>query len=276
MTDGHLADAKGAKAAQVPRRPRRLMVLCCEVFARECYLRAAHSPLIVDVELLDKALHDTPLDLRARLRERISQVDANQYGAIALVYGLCNHGLAGLSAPEVPLILPRAHDCITLYLGSRQRYDQEFEAEPGTFWYSADYLERSRPRADGQPPTALGATSRLHATYEELAAKYGEDNAKYLLEVMGSWTAHYRRAAFIETDWDARGEGKRQAHEQAAQHDWEFAAVPGDPTLIRRLLDGDWNEDEFVFVPPGMALVPTFDATIVRAGTPEEADAALS
>lgn len=266
-----------ADALLPPQRPRRLMVLCCEVFTRESYLRAAHSPLTVDVELLDKALHDTPLDLRKRLQERIDQVDAQRYGAIALVYGLCNVGLAGLVAREVPLVLPRAHDCITLYLGSRQRYDEEFQSQPGTYWYSADYLERSQHKlTHDQPPTALGASSKLHATYEELVAKYGEDNAQYVLEVMGQWTQHYRRAAFIETGWDIDGEAKRRAAEQAKQHGWEYKEVSGDSTLVRRLLEGDWTGDDFLFVPPGMAIMPTHDEAVVGASTPEEVNAALA
>jgi hypothetical protein len=39
------------------------------------------------------------------------------------VYGLCNLALTSLRARAVPVVVPRAHDCITLYLGSRQRYD---------------------------------------------------------------------------------------------------------------------------------------------------------
>ncbi|MBK8050203.1 MAG: DUF1638 domain-containing protein [Anaerolineales bacterium] len=76
------------------------------------------------------------------------------YDAIILAYGLCGASTAQLIARHTPIVMPRAHDCITLYLGSRDRYQAEFEKHPGTYWYSADYLERQEPGA----MVALGAT----------------------------------------------------------------------------------------------------------------------
>ena len=60
---------------------------------------------------------------------------------------MCGTATVGLTARHAPLVLPRAHDCITLYLGSRQRYNEEFMRHPGTYWYSVDYMERQEPGA---------------------------------------------------------------------------------------------------------------------------------
>jgi len=38
-------------------------------------------------------------------------------------------------------VVPRAHDCITLLLGSKERYAKLFGERPGTYWYSAGWLE---------------------------------------------------------------------------------------------------------------------------------------
>ena len=35
-----------------------------------------------------------------------------------------------LIARHTPIVMPRAHDCITLYLGSRERYQAQFERHP--------------------------------------------------------------------------------------------------------------------------------------------------
>jgi hypothetical protein len=60
--------------------------------------------------------------MSARIQESIDRVDPARHEAVLLGYGLCNNGVVGLHAP-VPLVISRAHDCITLLLGSRERYN---------------------------------------------------------------------------------------------------------------------------------------------------------
>ena len=122
-------------------RPLRLLALTCEVLARSVYLCAARSPNVVDVHLNRRGLHDDPPNLREILQEQIDRSGA-PYDALVLAYGLCGGATAGLRAGAIPLVVPRAHDCITLFLGSRERYQTEFSADPGTYWYVQDYLER--------------------------------------------------------------------------------------------------------------------------------------
>src|SRR5437762_12941192 len=97
----------------------RIKAITCEVFARAVYLNAALSYNIIDVELVDKGLHDVARTLREELQCRVDATPEERYQAIVLVYGLCNRALEGVQARTIPLVLPRAHDCITLYLGSR-------------------------------------------------------------------------------------------------------------------------------------------------------------
>ncbi len=142
----------------------RLLALTCEVLARSVYLCAARSPHVVDVRLNRRGLHDDPPNLRAILQAEIDEVGA-PYDAVALAYGLCGGATAGLRAGRVPLAVPRAHDCITLFLGDRTRYQAEFTANPGTYWYVQDYLERTD---DGSAFGGVGAVSdaSARATYE--------------------------------------------------------------------------------------------------------------
>src|SRR5512140_3197517 len=120
----------------------RYRCLTCEALARPVYWCAATSPHIIDVELIRRGLHDRPADLRSQLQAMIDATPNPKYDAVLLVYGLCGQATAGLRAGVVPLVIPRAHDCITLFLGSRQRYLQQFSDNPGTYWYSQDYIER--------------------------------------------------------------------------------------------------------------------------------------
>ncbi|HET7768496.1 MAG TPA: DUF1638 domain-containing protein [Chloroflexota bacterium] len=275
-----------------PRRgPLRLKVIACEVLARQVYQRAAISPHVLDVELLEKRLHEDAASLRAELQRRIDATPIPPYDAIVLVYGLCNRATEGLVARAAPLAIARAHDCITLYLGSRERYAAQFQDHPGTYYYSAEYLERGKDGrpvgVDTQPAADEGMAfgSRMPAKYEELVRKYGEDNARYLAEVYGSWHQHYDRAAFIrlpcarcpvsETE-DACAHAtpfRERAVSMAARHGWEFAELPGSLGLLHQLLDGEWTpdspeRDDVLVVPPGLAIQATFDERVVTAAPP--------
>jgi len=245
----------------------RIKAIACEVFARAAYLSAAFSPHVVDVELVDKGLHDLSARLREILQQRIDATSAQEYQRIVLVYGLCNRSIDGLQARDVPLVVSRAHDCITLYLGSRARYNKEFGETPGTFYYSDEYLERGGPKgkhADGRI-VGLGSTTPINETYGELVAKYGEDNARYLLETLGAWQKHYQRAAYIDTQLGKSGDYAARAKDDAAQRGWRFETLPGDLNLIHRLLSGQWDSEDFVTVQPGQRIVATFDERIIAA-----------
>jgi Protein of unknown function (DUF1638) len=245
----------------------RIVALTCEVLARAVYLSAARSPNVVDVRLNRRGLHDVPSDLRAILQDEIDAVGA-PYDAVVLAYGLCGGGSAGLRATNVPLVVPRAHDCITLFLGDRERYKTEATAHPGTFWYVQDYLER----ADDGPFAGLGATSdaAARATHAEYVRLYGKDNADYLMEVMGAWRDHYDRAAFVDIGIGDASATLERARTEATARDWTFASMEGSLVLIKRLIDADWDPRDFLTLQPGERLAMSYDDDVVRAVGPDE------
>ncbi|HEY6058009.1 MAG TPA: DUF1638 domain-containing protein [Candidatus Limnocylindrales bacterium] len=240
----------------------RLRVISCEVLARSVYACAATSPHVIDVELLRRGLHDDPPDLRGQLQAAIDRTPPD-YDAIVLAYGLCGGATAGLVARSLPVVLPRAHDCITVFLGNRARYAGEFADHPGTYWYVADYVERT---GDGSAFAGLGAspTEDLVAVREDYVAKYGEDNADYLMEALGAWSSHYDRAAFIDMGLGDPAAAEAAARVQAERRGWAFERLDGSLRLVRRLIDGAWDDDVLV-LQPGERLAMSYDEGIVRA-----------
>jgi hypothetical protein len=239
----------------------KLKCLACDVLARPLYLSAAHSPHIVDIELFRRGLHNTPAILRQTLQDRITAASGQGYDAVVMAYGLCGQATAGLLAQEVPVVVPRAHDCITLFLGSRERYNQEFEAQPGTYWYALDYMERSDDRSTGVAMGA-GAGTDIEAVYQEYVDKYGQENADYLMEVMGAWQQHYKRAAYVDMGVGDGSRVEQQARDDASRRGWLFEKVAGDMVLLRRLLYGDWERD-FLLLQPGEQLAMTYDDDVI-------------
>jgi hypothetical protein len=243
----------------------RLKCITCEALARPVYLSAAYSPHIVDIEMLKKGLHLNPGGLRSRLQAAIDAAADGSYHAVLLAYGLCGKATAGLVATKVPLVIPRAHDCITLFLGSRQRYQDQFENYPGTYWYAQDYIERE----DGSGSSlsmGSGSDTELESTYDEYVRKYGKDNADYLMEAMGAWQKHYQRAVFIDMGIADGGEVESHAQAEAARRGWTFERMTGDLVLIRRLLSGDWDED-FLVLQPGEKIEMAYDERILESSS---------
>jgi len=245
----------------------RLKCIGCDALARTIYLSAAHSPHLVDVRMLKLGLHRQPADLQLRLQREIDASVGQGYDAVVMAYGLCGKSTAGIIARDVPVVVPRAHDCITLFLGSRARYTEQQEKAPGTYWYSIDYIERGS--LDGSL-TALGADGldnawNIEEEYDRYVAKYGKDNADYLMEVMGAWRSHYNRAAFIDMGIGDNAAVEGKARDEASRRGWSFERVAGDRVLIRRLLNGDWNDD-YLVLNPGQHLEMSFDENVICAG----------
>ena len=246
---------------------KRLLAIVCEVFHREACAAAAQSRLRVDFEFLPKSLHDIGEEaMSARLQATIDHAlqtrsADEQPGAIVLLYGLCNNGICGLHAP-VPLVVARAHDCITLLLGSRERYEAHFAAHPGTFYKSPGWIERDSDPNDN--PASVTSRLGLSRNYAELVEQFGEDNAQYLMETMGNWLKHYRQLTLIETGVGPAEEYRKISRAQAQENDWKYEEVPGNTVLINKLLNGDWNDDDFLVVKPGEQIDVSNEEGIIR------------
>jgi hypothetical protein len=163
----------------------RLKLISCQVFCREAEAVIARACNWVDVEFLPKGLHELPCaQMCDRLQAVLDGVDPGRFDAVAFAYGFCSHGLAGLRARTLPLVVPRAHDCITLLLGSHGRYMKEFDENPGTYYRSCGWLENA-VNPDDINALSFARRNNLHASFEELAARYGEEDARYLMGAMG-------------------------------------------------------------------------------------------
>jgi len=248
----------------------RLKLIACEILYREFCWAVSRSPNQVDIEFLPKGLHDMGQErMASHLTETLQRVDEAGYDAVLFGYGLCSNGLVGLTARSVPLVVPRAHDCITLFLGSKERYLDYFESHRGVYFKTSGWLERGQnlEQLGGQ---TIQERTGMGQTYEELAAKYGEDNAKFLYAQLSDMTRNYRQFTYIEMGLEPDGRFERTARQQAEEQGWEFEKVQGDLDLIRRLVDGPWDDADFLVVPPGSRLAVRFDDSIIKAEPADE------
>jgi len=237
----------------------RLKLISCEVLYREMCFAIARSPHQVDVEFLPKGLHDLGSEpMRRRLQECVDHVDERQFEAVLMGYGLCGNGLVGLCARTLPIVVPRAHDCIALLMGSRERYQAYFDANPGVYFRSTGWLERG-----GNLEQVFRDRTGVGHSLEELIKQYGEDNGRYLYEQLTAYKRSYRQITFIETGLEPDSSFEQRARDEAAQKNWKFDKVSGRLSLFEQLVSGDWPEQDFLILKPGWRVAPRYDDRIL-------------
>ncbi len=247
---------------------RRWLFLGCEIFYREACHLACRCPRVVDVEFLRKGLHDLETaDMLATLQQRIDAVDTELYERVLLGYARCNDGLVGLTARDVPLVLPKAHDCITAFFGSREAYRDYFDRYPGTYFLTTGWQERNGDSGDGAIQSVYGmdgvmAKLGLTESYDELVRKHGKDNADYIIESLGGWEKAYSRLCYLEMGVCDETPFLTEARRRAETHGWTFDHRQGNLILLERLFAGDWDED-FLLVEPGETIVARNDEEVV-------------
>jgi len=237
----------------------RLHVIACPSLKPELAMLAAESANEIALRHLEMALHQRSAPaLHEALQTAIDEADGAD--AVVIAYGLCNRGVVGLKARAVPVVIPRAYDCIGLLLGSGRRYRSQLEAQPGTYFQSAGWLEHAQPDAR-QPDFTFGPNSNV--TRERLVERYGEDNADYLLAEFEGFTKHYERLAYIATAVPGAAHWQQEAEALAAKRAWRFERLEGDVGWLRRLVDGIWNADEFLVLRPGERVAQTADERLI-------------
>jgi hypothetical protein len=246
----------------------RFKVIACDVLVRELSLIASQTPHYLDIRYLPQGLHNTPDLLREEVMTAIRETEeggfpydhmatGEGYDAILLLYGLCSNGLAGVRSLGTPLVIPRAHDCITLMLGSKETYRKLFEQHPGTYWFSPGWIER------GWQPSE----EKYRFLMTSYAAHYGEENAEYLMDMEQNWIKEYKQALYIAwPEFDGLAWGREETRRAAEFLHWAYREVPGDKGLLSRILGGVFRDDEVLVVHKDERILPSYDANVLTKG----------
>lgn len=231
-------------------------VITCAVLEDECRHYARSLPNVRHVEILQQGLHNEPPRLRTTLQEAVTRIESSfpDIDAIVLGYGLCSRGVEGVATARCRLVIARAHDCITLLLGSKERYARYVQAHPGTYWYSPGWNRHHIPPG----------RQRYELLRGQYVQKYGQDNADFLMEQEQTWFKTYNRAAYVELGVGVTQADLQFTRECARWLNWTFDHQRGDPQLLIDMLAGRWDEDRFVVLAPGQTIRMTADDRIIE------------
>jgi hypothetical protein len=237
--------------------PPRIYLLACDVLKAELELLTAGATHIVQTHYLPMGLHDQPAILRSELQACLSIAEfMPDVEAVVLMFGLCGNGTAGLVPRRVPLVLPRAHDCITLYLGSRERYAAYHQAHPDAYFYTPGWMDGKR----------TPGPERLESLRMEFSARFDDpDDVEYLLDLERDMWRRRGRAAYIDLGLRDDSQYRQQLAHCTHWLGWQSETLAGDPTLIRDTLAGRWDDARHLIVQPGQVVRPSGDERIVTA-----------
>ena len=208
------------------------VIIACSVMAEE--LAAAAQGRQVEVVYLEQGLHRTP----DRMPDLIqAQIQAAGEKAVALGYGLCSLGLAGVRAGAGGLIAPRAHDCMSLFMGSPALYSQRHEARPGTYYLTTGWV-----KAEKDP---------LSIMQNEYALRLGMETAQW---AMREELKHYSHICFLNTGVGDVDRVRSRTRANAKFFGKQYEEIPGSLEYFHRLLGGPYADSDFIVLSPGQEI----------------------
>jgi hypothetical protein len=220
-------------------------ILACDVFRDEVKALMGLSPTWHSIRWLAMGLHDHPANLRREVQNQITEIESDpKVARIVLIYGMCGGGLVGVAAQRCELILPQAHDCISLLLGSATKHQQVLTENPATYFYSPGWIRGKR----------VPGPDREAYLRELYGPRYPDDPdiVEDLIEADQETFAHHNTAAYVDLTGNA--EARSYCEGCALHQGWDFNELATDDAWLRSLLNGPWNAPHFLTVAPGQKI----------------------
>ncbi|MBT8351644.1 MAG: DUF1638 domain-containing protein [Deltaproteobacteria bacterium] len=223
--------------------------ISCAVLAIDLKHSAKKLGLDIEYKFLEAGLHNNPKLLKEKLQTAIDEISATGLcDRIIIGYGICGRGTIGVQSRDVPLTIPRVHDCIALFLGGDQAYKREFKKYPGTYYLSAGWCEeKTEPLSQRKQWTYFGE-KKIY--FNDLVEKHGKNVAQQTFDFLNSWQKNYQRAAFIETGAKNSTQYEKFAREMAREYNWNYNKIIGSQALIEKMITAEKSTADILFVPP--------------------------
>lgn len=207
----------------------KYLVIACNIM-RDELLRFEASG--ISFVFLEQSLHRTPQKMKPIIQDEVDKAERQEWDYVILSYGLCSNGILGVKAKGHPMIIPRVHDCIALFLGSCEKYLEEHRKEPGTYYLTKGWIE------EGKSPLGV---------YREYSERYGKETAEWVIR---EELKNYTRIALVDTGLRLSETHREHAVENARFLKLRFEEIKGSLEFFERMLHGVWEKD-FIVLKPG-------------------------
>lgn len=207
----------------------KYLVIACNIMKDELLRFRTNG---VSFVFLEQSLHRTPQKMKPIIQEEIDKAAERDWDYIILSYGLCSNGILGVKANRHPIVIPRVHDCIALFLGSWGRYMEEHKKEPGTYYLTKGWID------EGKSPLGI---------YQEYCKRYDKETAEWAIK---EELKNYTRIALVDI-----GVGLSEVHREHAMENARFLRlryeeIKGSLEFFEKMLKGLWDKN-FIILKPG-------------------------
>jgi hypothetical protein len=209
----------------------KYLVIACNIMKDELLRFQGNG---ISFVFLEQSLHRTPQKMKPIIQVEVDRADEQDWDYIILSYGLCSNGILGVKSKNHPIVIPRVHDCIALFLGSREKYMEEHRKEPGTYYLTKGWIE------EGKSPIGI---------YREYCEQYDKETAEWVIR---EELKNYTRIVLVEMG--AESETFREhARENADFLHLKYEEMRGSLIFFEKMLQGCWDK-EFIILKPGEEL----------------------
>lgn len=211
----------------------KTLIIACQTLENELNHAMGICNCDYDIKWFETGLHNVPKNLCSALQEYIDA--ASDYDKILLCMGLCGNAVVGLNSGAHTLVLPRVDDCISLMLGSDEAR-QNIPDAGLTYFMTEGWLK---------------GELNIWGEYQRTIATYGEEEGELIFDMM---LGHYKALALIDTEAYDISAVEAQMPEIAAALKLNYRKLRGSTQYLEDLLNGNWNKQRFIIVPPNTSI----------------------
>lgn len=218
----------------------KYLVIACNIMRDELLHFQTNG---VSFVFLEQSLHRTPQKMKPIIQDEIDKAAKEDWDYVILSYGLCSNGILGVKANHHPIVIPRVHDCIALFLGSWKKYMEEHKKEPGTYYLTKGWID------EGKSPIGI---------YREYCQRYDKETAEWVIK---EELKNYTRIAFVDIGVGLSEAYREHAKENARFLHLRYEEMKGSLVFFEKMLRGWWSED-FIILKPGQEVTQELFLTL--------------
>lgn len=218
----------------------KYLVIACGIMKNELLRFQTNG---ISYVFLEQSLHRTPTKMKEIIQDEINTAERWEGDYIILSYGLCSNGTVGIKSKSHSIVIPKVHDCITLFLGFCERYMEEHKKEPGTYYLTKGWIE------EGKSPLGI---------YQEYCQRYDKRTAEWVIK---EEPKNYTRIALVDMGEKLLDAHREHARENTDFLDLRYEEIKGSLKYFEKMLRGRWNRD-FIILKPGEEVIQKLFLTL--------------
>jgi hypothetical protein len=163
-----------------------------------------------------------------------------------------------LQATNIPIVTPRGCDCLSRLLEGPENGIEPLRLTNSALSHQAEY----------RIPTL--AQGRLHQTtreqkdfgFQQLAARFGDEVARYFHDEFVHIMGTRPHTLFMPKPAPGLGARSRTPLAKTEPTPWAYDTARRYMSLFQKMVDGYWDYQDFLVVPPGWQLALAYDGKI--------------